>query len=123
MTIVRRVLFVLLLAGVIWAGVQFVRANEAPVVIDLLAIEPFTVSVWQALLGCLGIGAAAAVAISLLEVTRYAFVARRYRRAAGRLESEIHQLRNLPLVDEGESSEGDPADLAVPPGGSAAGRR
>ncbi len=120
MTIFRRVVFVLLLAGVIWAGVQFVRVHEAPVAIDLLVIEPLTLTLWQALLGAFVLGAALTVALSFLELTRYALVARRYRRAAARLEGELHQLRNLPLADDGGPGAEDPADLAS--GGSAAGR-
>jgi uncharacterized integral membrane protein len=121
MTILRRVLYVCLLGGLIWAGVQFVRGNETPLQVDLLVVEPLTFAAWKVLLGAFALGAVLAVLISLLEVTRYAFVARRYRRAAARLEREVHQLRNLPLSEDGLASGADEPDFAASSGGQAPG--
>jgi hypothetical protein len=57
---------------------------------------------WQALLVAFAAGAAGVGLGALWQVLRLGMLARRYRRTVGRLESEIHQLRNLPLAgDEG----------------------
>ena len=103
MQTLRRLLAIALLGAVIWAGVQFVRLNEFPVQVDLLLTQVPSVALWLVLLVAFGAGLALAAAICLFEVMRYALVARRYRKAVARLESEVHQLRNLPLADEGAS--------------------
>ncbi len=123
MHIVRRLLLLALLGAVVWAGVQFVRTNESPVTVDLLLTQISGVALWLTLLVAFGLGAVLAAALCLFEVARYGMVARRYRKTAARLESEIHQLRNLPLADEGGVPEiaGEPSVVA-PPGGPAASR-
>ena len=123
MHILRRLLLLVLLGAVVWAGVQFVRTNESPVTVDLLLTQVSGVALWLTLLVAFGLGAGLAAAICLFEVARYGMVARRYRKTAARLESEIHQLRNLPLADEGGAPElvGESSVMA-PPGGPAASR-
>ena len=123
MHIVRRLLLLALLGAVVWAGVQFVRTNESPVTVDLLLTQISEVALWLTLLVAFGLGAALAAALCLFEVARYGMVARRYRKTVARLESEIHQLRNLPLADEGGAPgiTGEPS-VVVPSGGPAASR-
>ena len=122
MTILRRLLLVALLGAVIWAGVQFVRGNEATVVVELLVTEPVSLATWKALLIAFTGGAALAAAVSLFEVARYALVARRYRKTVARLEGEIHQLRNLPLAEEGAPDSAGEPNFAAPSGGPAQSR-
>ena len=102
MTILRRVLYVCLLGGLIWAGVQFVRGNETPLQVDLLVVEPLTLAAWKVLLGAFALGAVLAVLISLLEVSdRYgieladcARSARRPARRRGRRGSPCRSTRH-----------------------------
>ncbi len=102
-----------MLALTIWVSVQFVQQNADPVAVDLLLAETRPASLWLVLLTSFGIGAAIAGGVCLFEVARYSLVARRYRKTVARLESEIHQLRNLPLADEA-------LPTVAPPGGPAA---
>jgi len=121
MHIVRRLLGLALLAGVLVAGWQFASRNEEPrVQVDFWAGSTPEVSLWLALVAAFGAGAVLAAAVGLFEVARYSLVARRYRKTVGRLEAEIHQLRNLPLADEEPRGAGG-ADLAAPRGGPAPG--
>lgn len=122
MQTLRRLLAIAVLGAVIWAGVQFVRQNEAPVQVDLLLTQLPSVALWLVLLVAFGAGLALAAAICLFEVMRYALVARRYRKAVARLESEVHQLRNLPLADEGTSLPAGGPGLGPLPGDPATGR-
>jgi hypothetical protein len=101
MRIARRVLWIAITAGLVVAGVAFVRRNGAPVPIDLgLAAYPDT-PLWQALLAAFAVGAALAGLAALWQVLRLGMLSRRYRKQVARLEAEIHQLRNLPLSAEG----------------------
>ena len=66
-----------------------------------------------------GLGAAAATLLLLYRMAKQGLVTRRYRKTVRGLESEIHQLRNLPLAG-GEGA--GPAPLTTgAEGGSAAG--
>lgn len=122
MQTVRRLLAIALVGVLVWAGVQFVRLNEGPVRVDLLLTQVPSVALWLVLLVAFGSGLALAAALCLFEVMRYALVARRYRRTVARLESEVHQLRNLPLADEGASLQAGAPELGPPPGDPATDR-
>ena len=64
---------------------------------------------WQLVGGAFFAGALAAWLLSVPPWMRARFTARRHRKQAERLETELHQLRNLPLsADEGATS-GPPA--------------
>jgi hypothetical protein len=58
------------------------------------------VSLWVALLVAFGFGAAITAAIAAYRATRQGLVNRRYRKMIRDLESEVHQLRNLPLTGD-----------------------
>ncbi len=104
MRVVRRLLWVALAALVLVVGWRFASQNETPVTIDLIVMRVGQAPLWAGLVVAFGFGAACAGLGALYEVTRLGLLARRYRKAVVRLESEIHQLRNLPLtVDEGEN--------------------
>jgi hypothetical protein len=104
MRVVRRLLWVALAALVLVVGWRFASQNGAPVTIDLIVMRVAEASLWVGLVSAFGLGAICAGLGALYEITRLGLLARRYRKAVVRLESEIHQLRNLPLsVDEGEN--------------------
>lgn len=103
MRVVRRLLWVALAVLVLVAGWRFASQNASPVRIDLMVVRIGETPLWVGLLCAFAAGAVCAGLAALYEVTRLALLARRYRKAMLRLESEIHQLRNLPLsADEGE---------------------
>jgi putative membrane protein len=110
MRVVRRLLWVALAALVLVVGWLFASHNGTPVAIDLIAMQMGEAPLWLGLVAAFGVGAVCAGLGAVYEVTRLGLLARRYRKAVVRLESEIHQLRNLPLaIEEGENQ-----PLAVP---------
>lgn len=100
MRIVRRLLALALFAAFFWVAWQFTHRNPTPVSVDLLVWQTPPVRLWAALGLAFAAGGVAAAAVLATELTRKGLVARRYRRAVRDLESEIHQLRNLPLAAE-----------------------
>ena len=106
MRLFRRLLVLVLIVGVFVAVVQFRDRNQEQVVIDLLAMQTPPVAVWLALVASFALGAVGASASLLYQVARKSLVARRYRKTVAGLESEIHQLRNLPLAGDEEPAAG-----------------
>ena len=97
---VRRVLFAAVIVALIFAGWQFVRLNDAPVTVDLYFLQLAEVPLWQVLLVSFGGGLLLMGLVSVYQGARSGLMGRRYRRKLGDLETEIHQLRNLPLAGE-----------------------
>ena len=93
----RRVLVAVLFVALFVAVWRFVGGNAEPVGIDLLFLH-LNVPLWSALLGAFVLGALSAGVSLVYEIARKSFTARRYRKQMAGLESEIHQLRNLPLA-------------------------
>jgi uncharacterized integral membrane protein len=105
--------------GVLVAGWRFAAENSAPVSVHYLVGVLADVALWRVLLGAFACGGATVGLVALFYAVRNGLVLRRYRKALGGLEAEIHQLRNLPLAPE----EPGPRDSAValsssPPGHS-----
>ena len=102
----KRFLVVALVLGIFLfvnvAGWMFYAANSAVVEIDLLGFMVLEVSVWKLALGSFGLGAGLAFFVAVLLGIRGLELRRRYRRAIRQLESEVHQLRSLPLKSAGE---------------------
>jgi uncharacterized integral membrane protein len=123
MLIARRLLLIALVLAVVTAGIGFALRNTEPrVQVDFWLATAPEVSLWLALVIAFGVGALLATAVWLFEVARYGLVARRYRKTVARLESEIHQLRNLPLAEGTAPLEPrieSEAGLAGPTGGPA----
>lgn len=118
MRVVRRLLWVGLAALVLVVGWRFASQNGTAVSIDLVLLRVAETPLWAGLVSAFALGAACAGLAALYEVTRLGLLARRYRKAVVRLESEIHQLRNLPLSTE----DSEPPARAVPEvAGAAAG--
>jgi len=117
MRMLRRVLVVGIFGALFYGAWRFVSGNGAPTELDLVFFDLHGVPLWSALLGAFGLGALCAGASLVYELAKKSFAARRYRKELAGLESEIHQLRNLPLA--APDSHGGPA----PPSPAAAGPR
>ena len=105
MRMLRRVLVVGVFVALFAAVWRFVGGNAEPVGIDLLFLH-LNMPLWAALLGAFCLGALSAGASLVYELAKKSFAARRYRKQMAGLESEIHQLRNLPLAVPEAAREG-----------------
>lgn len=110
MRIVRRLFLTALLVGAFYLAFQFITSNSQTVPVHYVFGTLPEVPLWSVILASFGTGAVLAGLLSLYELAKQGFVARRYRKTAEGLESEIHQMRNLPLVTEDEA-----ATAAAPP--------
>jgi hypothetical protein len=114
MQTVRRLLVLALFAGLFAVVWRFASTNSTKIEVDLLLYRIPAVPVWQALLTAFGVGALSAGVSLGYSLIKRNLVARRYRKAVRGLESEIHQLRNLPLA-------GTDSGLALPADGEGEG--
>lgn len=110
MKILRRLLAFAVLVALLVLGYRFAQANGAPVAIDLLLADLPAVPQWMVLLATFALGTLLATVVLLFQMAKLGLVARRYRKTVRGLESEIHQLRNLPLAG------GEGVGPAAPPG-------
>ncbi len=113
----RRLLVVGIFAALFGGAWRFVSGNGASIDLDLVFFDLHQIPLWSALLGAFGLGASSAGASLFYELAKKSFAARRYRKELAGLESEIHQLRNLPLAAP------DAHAAPLPPGRVAAGPR
>lgn len=97
----RTVLFLGVALGLIWLGWSFRTGNTEVVDLDLVWFRMQNVPVWWALCLASFAGAAGAGLLFGLAWLRQRLVNRRYRKTIERLESEVHQLRALPLEGHG----------------------
>jgi hypothetical protein len=111
---VRRLLGLAVFVGTFWGIWHFAKENATVVAVSYV-FGVVDVAVWQALLASFAAGFALSGAGWLLFGVRSRMVQRRYRKAVGGLEAEIHQLRNLPLAPD--------SDLPEPGAALASGRR
>jgi uncharacterized integral membrane protein len=119
MRVVRRVLGFGLFVGALALGWAFGGRNSSPISVDyLLGMTP-AAPLWGVLLGAFVLGAGGVGAWGAFQVAKLQLVGRRYRKKIEALESEVHQLRNLPLADEPGLADPLIADTAP---GSALGR-
>jgi uncharacterized integral membrane protein len=93
----RRILLIALVAALVVGVGLFVTRNSEPIAIDYLFGRVEAVAIWVALLGAFSAGMLVAALLGILSGARLRLEAMRYRKAARDLESEVHQLRNLPL--------------------------
>ena len=99
----RRLLLLALIVGVMVVGWRFASENQQPVSVDFVFRQTGDVPLWQVILVSFGTGAGLVALFTLFGGVRNGLARRRYRKAIGGLEAEIHQLRNLPLApDSGE---------------------
>ena len=100
----RQLLLALLGAAIFVAalilGWRFGAANTALVEVDLLAVKLSGVTVWQLVVTSFALGAIVVALGSGFFGLRGWVLKRRYRKVIRRLESEVHQLRSLPLSED-----------------------
>jgi uncharacterized integral membrane protein len=99
----RRWIGVALVAALLIGGWRLAHENGGTVAVSYLfgAIE---MPLWEALLIFFAAGFALAGSGWLWHSVRARMIERRYRKAVGGLEAELHQLRNLPLATDGEQA-------------------
>ena len=100
MRAIRRVLAVAAFAGLLVVGWRFAAEHPQPVRIHYLFGETGDVELWESLLGAFAVGGVLCGGLLGYQLLRVGMLARRYRKAAARLEVEVHELRNLPLAPE-----------------------
>jgi hypothetical protein len=103
-----------LFVGALVFGWRFRASNETQVPVDFLVSALPPIPIWKILCMSFLFGAAAASLVCLFQIMRLSLTARRYRKALGRLEAEIHELRTLPLRVPGA---GDSSRTQTPPPG------
>lgn len=106
MTTVRRVALIAVIVLILVAGWRFAHENEAIVSIDYVLGRTADVALWKALLMATATGVLIAGAYLGMALLRARLESRRYRKAMVNLESEVHQLRNLPVVASGAAISG-----------------
>ncbi len=111
MRILRRLLLLAVFGAVLVLGWKFASVNSQTVSVHYVFGEIPDVPLWAVLLASFGSGAVVAGVLSFYELIRQGWIARRYRKTARELESEIHQMRNLPLV--GSSPDAEPNEIAA----------
>jgi uncharacterized integral membrane protein len=116
MRVARRLLGLVLFVGALVVGWRFAAANSAVVTVHYLLGQTPEVSLWVALLGAFALGAFGVGAVGVYQLAKLQLMARRYRKKVGGLESEIHQLRNLPLADEAATGRESLAGIDAPTG-------
>lgn len=100
---VRRTLLLALMLGTLIVGWRFATENQEPVSLNYVAGELTELPLWKVVLVSFGAGAGLVGVVALFFSARNGLVSRRYRKAIGGLEAEVHQLRNLPLAPESEA--------------------
>lgn len=87
-----------LFVAMLWLGWSFRAGNTTSIDLDLIWIRFPNVELWWVILVAIGIGAVVSTLLVGFAFLRSRLLNRRYRRAIGRLESELHELRSLPLM-------------------------
>lgn len=104
----KRNLTIVALIGIIVSvnivGWMFYAANTAVVTIDLLGMAVMEVMVWKLALSCFALGAGVVMLMAGFLGLRGLELRRRYRKTIRKLESELHQLRSLPLTSNPEAA-------------------
>ena len=100
MAYLRRGIWLAVFVGALVGGWHFAGNNAAPVRVDYVVGVFGAVPLWLALLASFGIGAAVTAFALFARLTRSSLAGRRYRKTVAALESEVHQLRNLPVEAE-----------------------
>ncbi len=98
MRLVLRLFWVAAFVGVLVSGWWFAAANATPVPISYVYGEFAPAPLWLVLVAAFAAGAAVAGLVGGYQALKRSLLMRRYRRKLRSLESELHQLRNLPLV-------------------------
>jgi uncharacterized membrane protein YciS (DUF1049 family) len=84
-------------AAALWTGWSFRAENSSAIELDLIWIQLPNVELWRAILIAVALGAVGASVLVGFAWLRSRLLNRRYRSVIRRLESELHQMRSLPL--------------------------
>jgi hypothetical protein len=98
MRLARRLLVVAVFGAAFYLAWRFAMDNSGAVIIKAPVLDDVEVLLWIALLAAFALGAILAGLAAAYQVARLGLLARRYRKIIRGLESEVHQLRNLPLT-------------------------
>lgn len=96
----RRILVVGLVAATMYGAWRLAGENSSPVTVSYVFGEWIDVTQWVVLLVAFACGALLGVLLCTYQGTKSWLMRRRYRRRVAELESEVQQLRNLPLAPE-----------------------
>jgi ABC-type multidrug transport system fused ATPase/permease subunit len=107
MRLARRLLVVAVFGAAFYLAWRFAMDNSGAVIIKTPVFQDIEVLLWIALLAAFALGAVLTGLGAAYQAARLGLLARRYRKIIRRLESEVHQLRNLPLADD-EPEQGEP---------------
>jgi hypothetical protein len=99
MKVVSRLFWIALFVGVLVFGWRFAADHASPVTITLPFLAEIQITLWLALLFAVALGALGMGFLALYQLTRLRLLGRRYRKMIRGLESEVHQLRSLPLAE------------------------
>ena len=113
MRTVRRLFAIIVFVGLLIAGWHFAASNAAPIVVRHPGGEFGEAALWLVLLVAFGSGVGLTTLVALVRGARIRLVSRRYQKLVAGLQSEVHQLRNLPLSDRTEAVD---SDSALPAG-------
>ena len=102
----RRLLWIGALGALLVGGWLFAARNDVPVRVHYLLGETLDLALWKALVAAFAAGAVSVGAFTVFAAMRHGLLQRRYRKLISGLESEVHQLRNLPLAPDSEASGG-----------------
>lgn len=83
--------------GLLWVGWSFRSGNAGTVDVDLVWVRMAGIALWWALSVAAGLGVLCGTLFVGFAWLRQRILNRRHRATIARLESELHQLRSLPL--------------------------
>lgn len=122
MQLARKLVLVAIFVGVMVFGWRFAADHSSAVVIRNPVSGDLEVSLWMALIASFGLGVVLTGSLAAVKLARQGLLSRRYRKVIRGLESEVHQLRSLPLSSDEAPAVGDPAAGETPEAERALGR-
>jgi len=87
-----------LFVGTLWIGWTFRASNSALIDLELIWVRVPDVEIWRIILLALLLGAVLSALLFGFAWLRQRLLSGRYRRVIKRLESELHEMRSLPLA-------------------------
>ena len=84
--------------ALLWFGWSFRAENATLIDLDLVWLRFSNVELWRVVLVAIGAGAIGSAILVGFAWLRGRLLNRRYRRAIQKLETELHELRSLPLT-------------------------
>lgn len=94
----RTIVLLGIVLALVFAGWSFRAGNAGVIDLDLVWLRVPNVQIWWALVVALAGGAGLGLLVAGFAWLRQRILNRRYRKEIARLESEVHQLRSLPLA-------------------------